>query len=317
MPRFLLIALERVLLGFFLFLTRVAPPAFVCWVAGGVAAAFFVLFPRKRVEAMQAISFSFPERSQEAVRTLCRKCLHHLAMTAVEFLYLAQFGRRQIQTMTSEVEGLDILKDAYARNRGVILISAHLGNWELLGAWLAAGGFPVVALEKEQKDDLINALVQRARKAMNIELVSKDLSDFRGVLRALRQGKVIGLIADQNAGVRGIPVDFLGRKALAFTGPALLAKASGAPVIPIFSIRLRPGVHKILIEPPVEMDWSGPADEAELRNTQKYTAAIEQAVRKYPEQWLWLHKRWKGADAFVAAQRPASDENALDGVMEP
>lgn len=274
-------------------LTYILPAGAVFYLGKGIAHIFYWLNTRKRKEALQNILMAFPGISLQQACSYYRESLENLAYSAIEFLSFSQWGRRGVKRAVREVEGKEILKEAYDRGKGVILISGHLGNWELLGAWLAVSGFPLVAVEKEQEDSFLNRLILHTRKKMSIELISKDIPDFRDLLRALKQGKGVGLISDQNAGKRGVLAKFLGRTTSTFAGPVLLAKASGAPMIPIFDIRLGPGAHKITALPPLPLSWEKNLDQAVLQNVQLYTDAIANMVRKYPGQWLWLHRRWR------------------------
>jgi len=293
--------LERMLLLTFSGFTYVLPMSVVFWLGKGIARLFYWLYARKRREALQNILMAFPEISLQKARACYRESLENLAYSAIEFLSFSRRGRTEVKRAVREVEGKEILRQAYDQGKGVILISAHLGNWELLGAWLAISGFPLVAVEKEQEDSFLNRLILNTRKKMSIELISKDEPDFRDLLRALKRGKGIGLISDQHAGKRGVPSKFLGRTTSTFAGPVLLARASGAPVIPIFDIRLGPGAHKIVAYPPLPLQWEGNLEQAVLRNVQLYTDAIANMVRKYPGQWLWLHRRWREGEEKMDA----------------
>ncbi len=188
--------------------------------------------------------------------------------------------------------GTEHLKKAMQKGKGVIAILAHLGNWELLTAFAPMTGMQGTVVYRPLKSRAINRFIIENRNSTGVAFFPlHDALD--AVQEALAQGHVIGLLADQNSGHRrGIFVDFFGEKACTGKGPAKLAMSTGAPMIPIF---LHRGKTKFVLEIHPELPVMNTGnEEADIRyNTQIYTSAIEAVIRQYPEQWFWLHRRWK------------------------
>jgi KDO2-lipid IV(A) lauroyltransferase len=193
----------------------------------------------------------------------------------------------------TRIEGLETLESALAEGRGVVLVSGHLGNWEIAGAALAARGIPLDAVTKAMANRRFGEDLEATRTRLGVRVV--DMSDApRKVLRSLREGRVVALVADQNARDQGVFVPFFGVPAATFRGPALFALRSGAPIFvgaclrePGRPLRYRAFTRRIDFTP------SGDLDTDIVRLTEAHTAVLEQAVRQAPEQYFWQHKRWK------------------------
>ena len=250
---------------------------------------FLKRFPGPAAEARARIRAALDVSASEAERLL-RTSLYHLASTALEVLYFLKEGPPWLERIFVRVEGREYLPP---RGKGHIFLSAHLGNWELMGAWLCQHGYPLLAVEKPQPDALVSRVLERLRRRAGIQLVSKDLRDFRPLLRALRGGTSVGLIADQHAGHRGLPARFFHRRTSTFLGPVHLAYALRQPLHPVFAIREAPGRLFVLMLPPLEVPGN-PRDP--VPGLEAYNRILEQVIRRYPEQWLWLHRRWRDDD---------------------
>jgi KDO2-lipid IV(A) lauroyltransferase len=168
-----------------------------------------------------------------------------------------------------------------------MLVSGHFGSWELNGASIGRAGFPITVVAKQQSNPYVDAWIQRNRENMNMRIIAPG-APVRHILRALKNGETVGLISDQDAGKRGVFVNFFGRPASTPQGAAELALKYGLPVVMIMTARTSPGKYRSL------------AREIEVRDddtvetlTQRYTASIEEIIRQYPEQYFWMHRRWK------------------------
>jgi KDO2-lipid IV(A) lauroyltransferase len=180
----------------------------------------------------------------------------------------------------------------------VIFLTAHLGNWELMAAVCGMLGYRLFPVARPLDNPWLNRLIDRIRGRHGGMVVSKKAESApTDLLNALRRGDLVGILLDQNA--RGIFVDFFSRPASTSTGLALIARRSGAPVVPAFIVREASDRHRILIQPPVDMARSRDLGADVTVNTARCTAVIERMVRAYPEQWLWLHRRWKTQPAAV------------------
>lgn len=225
----------------------------------------------------------------EAART-ARACFEHLGRTLAEF---ALSGTRVEELLGRfRVEGEEHLRAALAGGRGCFILSGHCGNWELLAAWISRQ-VPVVGLARPMNNPLVDELVARMRAAAgNRTLDARDA--VREVFRSLARNEGVGVLLDQSALRRErVFVPFLGRPAATNAGLALMALKSGAPVLPAFTAREPDGRHRGWFLPPIEPCLEGDRAERVGRTTARYTAAIEACVRRSPEQWFWVHNRWK------------------------
>ncbi len=220
--------------------------------------------------------------------------LRNLVWTALELMYFLRKGRIWMDRAMYFAPSPSGFSLTEAKGKSIIFFSAHLGNWELLGAWLVAQGFPLMVIEKPQGAVWVRKVLEKLRARSGLEWMSKDEVDFRALLRALKNGKSVGLISDQNAGYRGISVEFFGRRTSTFTGSAHLHKATSCPVVPIFAFRESPGRLRVEVFPPLKYDWSQSNGEQALEeNLRWHNQALEKAITMHPEQWLWLHRRWR------------------------
>jgi KDO2-lipid IV(A) lauroyltransferase len=172
------------------------------------------------------------------------------------------------------------------------MLTAHLGNWELLTLAPAMTGYPLTVVARSLESRALDAWADRLRRTAGVEVVDKRRA-LRALLEALRRGRLVGVLLDQNASRReGIFVPFFRRPASTSRSLALLALRTRTPVVPAFTCRLAPGRHRITIHPALPLAASG--DEAAIRAlTARCTEAIEDAIRATPDQWLWCHDRWR------------------------
>jgi KDO2-lipid IV(A) lauroyltransferase len=190
------------------------------------------------------------------------------------------------------VEGLAHLRAAIDRHGRALVLTAHLGNWELLTLCPVLTGYPLTVVARALDSPALAAWADRLRRAAGVEVVDKREA-LRPVLEALRRGRLVGVLLDQNASRReGVFVPFFGRLASTSRAVAVLALRTSTPVVPAFTRRLGPGRHQITIEPVLDLPATADPDAIE-RLTARCTAVIEAAVRASPEQWLWMHDRWK------------------------
>ena len=243
---------------------------------------------------------AFPEAGERWRREVGRRCYAHLGAEAVAVFRLAGMGRREVRERT-RVTGLGVVEGAVREGRGVIVLSAHLGNWEIGGAALVARGFPIDVVVARQRNELFDRYLTRSRERLGFGIIPRS-EGRRGVLAALKAGRLAGILGDQDARRAGVFVDFFGQPASTARGPAVLALRSGALVVTLFAVRLpgwRPRYHVYLEALGDEAVREGAGGGGGSRAakvaamTQAFTTRIEQFVRRYPDQYFWLHKRWK------------------------
>lgn len=224
-----------------------------------------------------------------AART-ARICFENLGRTFAEFAFMGPRLGELLERVS--LEGIEHLHQAAARGKGVFILGGHCGNWELFGPVLTRE-IPMTTLARPIKNPLVDELIVERRRAAGAPTLDPKRST-REILTTLQRGAAVGMVLDQSALRReGVFVPFLGRPASTHFGLALLAIRSGAPVLPAFIVREGAGRHRAWIGPPIPPAEEGDREERIGRTTARYTAAIEEYVRRFPEQWFWVHNRWQ------------------------
>lgn len=245
------------------------------------------LLPIRRRVVRQNIAYALPELSARTRRQIAARCYRHVATTVLELFWLTGRPRPELDQVVV-VTGLEHYERVREQRRGVVAVTAHLGNWDLLACSQALSGVPLSVVTKELSAQRLSRIWMEARERMGVKLLPSRGS-ILAVLRTLRRGEVIGLVVDQRtaADEGGAEVAFFGRPAMTTTAPHVLAARTGAAVLPVFSYRASDGVHHVEVGAEIETRSSAIATMTAINE------AIEQAIRAHPEQWLWLHRRWK------------------------
>mgnify|MGYP005839001907 CR=1 FL=1 len=245
----------------------------------------------RRRDADEALRCALPHLCAADRRRVLSKMYRHLGSNVIEMLRLEKAGRAYVAE-NMEWSGREHLDAARARGRGVLMLSAHTGNWELGITALPALGYPASVVVKRIRASRVNARIERIRTLFGLRVLPSQ-GAYRDCLRALRRNDVLGFVLDQNRTIHdGIFVEFFGRPACTSPGLAHMAAVSGAPVVPVFMERLEDGRHRYNIRPPLTPP-SGRDPDALAEATQRYCREIEDFIREHPEQWIWIHRRWK------------------------
>lgn len=246
----------------------------------------------RRGVVQQQVAFALPELDEAGVRRVSREAYSSLGRTTVETALLPSLTREQVLGLVEEVEGLDLIDRAVAGGRGAIIVTGHLGNWELGGAYLAARGYPLSVVVRRQGNPLFDAYLNRTRRSMGNEVVY-DRDSVRRIPRALGENRLVALVSDQGVlSLASTFVPFFGRLAKTPRGPAVFALRLGVPVIFGTSIRMPDGRFKVVFDD-VPVNPTGDRDADVDRIVADYTSTLERWVRRYPGQYFWHHKRWK------------------------
>ncbi|HUH12413.1 MAG TPA: lysophospholipid acyltransferase family protein [Longimicrobiales bacterium] len=235
------------------------------------------------------LRLAFPDADDAWIRATGRACYAHLAREMLVAVRLGSMTPAEVRAR-ARVRGLELLEEPLGRGDGVVLITGHFGNWEMGGATLAAHGVPLDVVAQRQRNPLVDGIINRSRGHSGMGLIERSRATRQG-LRALRDGRAVGFVADQDARRAGVFVPFFGRPASTHRGPAILALRSGAPVFILTAVRAGAG-YEVHLEP-VEVSRAGDTEDVVRRITAAATARLEAAIRRHPEQYLWLHKRWK------------------------
>lgn len=235
---------------------------------------------------------AFPDRPRAARRRIAAASYRHLGREGVAFLRMTALAPGEVRERT-RVEGMEALRAALAEGRGVLLLTGHVGNWEVGGAALAARGVPLDVVARRQKNPLFERNLTSARERLGMRVVYRH-EGARPILGALRGGRAVALVADQNVREGGVFVDFFGTPAATIRGPALMARRTGARVLLGMALR-EPGGrarYRVLLRP-LDVPSTGDAQRDDHALLTAYVAGLEEAVRQVPEQYFWPHRRWK------------------------
>jgi len=256
--------------------------------------AYLILFPyRKRVRENLSIAFG-KEKSKEELTATGRDMSMHLVKGAVELLYSCSPAKDKIFERI-RVTGKENLDAALAKNKGVIALSSHLGNYTLLGRRLEQDGYLFHTLRKDPKGPLLTRFYRKLEKIYGGTFIYVEpwRECLHRMITCLRNNGIVCFVPDENKRHGGVKVDFFGQKASTAIGPAVLSLRTGAPIVPIFIIREMDDTHTIVIEPEMEVNLSGDQDRDVYLITDQFTRIIESYVRRYPSQWQWISDRWR------------------------
>ena len=254
-----------------------------------------VVYRRLRIRAdvvERQLRQAFPDRDEAWVRATAAASYAHLGREGMSMLRLSRQGPQDVIAIT-DVEGLEAVRAAVEAGTGAVMVTGHFGNWEIGGAALTARGIPLDVVAQRQANPLFDRMINDARERLGMTVIRRG-NATKEALRTLRAGRVIALVADQDARGSGLFVPFMGRPASTHRGPALLALRSGAPVFIGTAVRRPDGRYRVRMTPIPVPDVQDP-DARLAALTRAHVAALEAAVREEPGQYLWQHRRWKTA----------------------
>lgn len=267
----------------------------------------FKVVKRHRETVLAEMSRCFPgDHRSELEERLCR-VFQHMGMNYMEvFRWIG--GKADELANRIRPVGAENMEAARARGRGVLVLTAHTGNWDMMGLW-AARNYPLTIISKNLRNPGVNRFWMEVRATAGLDIVPARKS-YRACLSVMKKNGLLGFILDQNTLRKdGVFVDFFGKPACTTPGLAFLAAHAQAPVVPVFMFRQLDGSHRVhvlpLIEPPADR-----SEKAILEATQRYTRVIEEVVRKHPDQWIWMHRRWRTVPV------PAEQTTGVSGQSE-
>jgi KDO2-lipid IV(A) lauroyltransferase len=235
----------------------------------------------------------FPEKSDKDIKIIVKKIF---CLEAKNFFELVNFPRMDSNFIKSIafVEKIDTIQESFKKGKGILFTGAHTGNWEITGAIMAEMGIPVNVVAKKIYIDGLNDMLVGYRRSKNVKVILRESSDSGiKLLRALKKGESIAMLIDQDVDVSGVFVDFFGQKAWTPSGLAVLALKTGADVYVVFDQRIDDYRHKTAVNGPININKTGNFEKDIESLTQEVTSILEEHIKKYPEQWVWFHDRWK------------------------
>jgi len=272
---------------------RILPGRCVHFLAGTLGNLIYYMDRKHRRIALSNLGIALGDRTERERKRIARAAFRHFATVLFELLTLPKSLSERFSRI-SRHGGLENLQEAYAAGKGVLIFTAHFGNWELMGISHGTMGFPLSVLARALDNREIEKELYGIRACSGNHVIPKEQA-IKGSLEALKRKEGVAILIDQNTQLsQGIFVDFFGREACTTTILAALAIKTGARIIPAFALPEGRGRYCFIYEPPVPVP---PADmevtERIKKITQDCTKIIEGYVTKYPEYWLWMHQRWK------------------------
>ncbi len=245
---------------------------------------------KHRERALENLNRAFPEATAEQRATWAQGVLIHFGRVMSDFMRAA--SRTPEEVLNSiQAEGLERLDAALAQGKGVILVTAHFGNWERMANYLVLKGYKLSVVARDANDPEMNALVTDLRNASGVEVISRG-NAARQILTKLKRNEAVGILPDQNSDEVFVP--FFGVPCGTVQGPAVLSLRSGAPILPMYCARIGVGKYRFWVEPAIEPEVGFEPVEG---LTRAVNVSLEGAIRQYPDQYLWIHNRWKSAKA--------------------
>jgi len=252
----------------------------------------YPLLKSRREVALRNLQNAFPEMVNQQREQIALHSFQNISTTFIELPWLQNMTKETIKQRVC-IDNLELIEQLLAKKKGIVFLSAHFGSWELaVQAIVAYTGIPVSAIAKPQSNARVDYIINQWRELFGVKVVPMGVS-VREILRTLQQGGIIALVADQTAPKESVSVEFFGRQVPTFQGPSVFCLKTGAPIVLGCTVRQKNGNYKMhLVHVPSD-DLVGFSDENVLELTQRQVRMTEEIIRQYPEQWMWMHKRWK------------------------
>ena len=259
------------------------PYKLVVIIGKGVGHLYHKIAKKQRVRAEETIKERLGYDDEKARATIKRLFIN-LGITFMEIMYMPALNKDNIRGLVT-FDREEVLWETLDEKKGVVMLACHLDNWEWLGAALALNGFPISAVQKPQPNRIYSDFMNELREGVGQEIFSRA--------KAMKKGRMLGLIADQDGGYNGIFVPFLGKMASTPNGPAYFSRKFKAPIIPIFIVRKPDGYgHLAIVKDPIRYEFTGDQETDDYNVTLKMTQQVEEIIKEYPDNWLWFQHRW-------------------------
>jgi len=295
-------------------LIRLGPRSFALFLAKAIGwAAYFLVWVQRR-PVLEHLRIAWKsEKDEKEIRTIGRRVFENLAMMACDVIRFPRLTAATLdQWLSCDPEIFAKIDRILKNGRGVIILTGHLGNWELLAGAFGVKGYSGAVVGKRIYYEPYNEIIVGLRQGVGVETIYRDESP-RKILRILSQNQILGIVADQDVdSVEGTFVPFFGIPAYTPTAPAKLSLASGAPIVPACVIREGDRYHMMMGEP-IYPEVKDSKEQTVQEITERWSREIEAYIRRYPDQWGWMHDRWKTKPDDQVSNAPAAKDRKFSG----
>jgi KDO2-lipid IV(A) lauroyltransferase len=273
------------------FLARLLPYRFALFLGELLGDVAFEIIRFRRRVALKNLRRCFKDKSEKELKRIAQNSYRNLGKSLVEYAIFPKLCKKNLFDIV-ELDHAEYFEQAFKGGKGAVLLTGHFGSWELMGAAISQLGYPIDFLVGEQHNLLMDRLMNKYRMMMGVGIIKVGTS-AKGVIKALKQNRFVAMLSDQDAGRDGVLVSFFNYPASTPKGPAAFCLKTQAPIIMGFIVRDDRRKQKVFLkklEPSQETDDN---EENIRKTTQKYTSILEDYIRRYPDHWYWIHRRWK------------------------
>jgi KDO2-lipid IV(A) lauroyltransferase len=253
---------------------------------------FYFLIPIRKKVVLDNLHHAFPDYNEKKIRRIAFGAYKNFSIALIEILYMPKLTRTEIEN-TVVCENPELIVSRFNEKKGVILLSAHFGNWEYIAMSVSSRiHIPFTVIVKPQRNPFVNDWMNKNRIKFENKIVSLGIS-IRNVYQELKNKNVVAMVADQRGPAEGTKLEFFGRKTSVYTGPAILSLKTGAPIIMGVPIRQKDYLYRTKL---IEIDSQNLPDDYDgkvLELSKRHMNYLESVIKENPEQWFWMHKRWK------------------------
>jgi len=253
---------------------------------------FYYLIPIRKKTVLDNLTNAFPEYDEKKIQNIAYNAYKSFLTAFIEILYLPKIRRPELEAAVY-CPNKDLIEAKFREEKGVILLSAHFGNWEYVAASVALQlNLPFSVVVKPQRNPYVSDWMNNVRTRWNNDIVSLGLS-IRKIYQTLKEKKIVAMVADQRGPQESIKVEFFGRKVSVHVGPVVLALKTGAPILCGIPVRQKDFSYALVMHEISKDNLPEDDEEKIVELSQRHTSYLESFIREHPEQWLWMHKRWK------------------------
>ncbi len=262
------------------------------------------IFGRDRRRAVDNLGIAFPDTPEPIRQALATAMFKALGRNVYEFLRVGGSSPDALRARVARIEGMEHFLEAYREGHGVVVITGHIGCWELMPPHFVALGYRVAVVARRMKVDRLNDRLVAVRRSLGVETIDRD-ANARRVLRSLQRGEILGVLIDQHTRVAGMWVPFFGRPAYTPTAAAKISLVTKAPIVPMGIFLQRDGRHVIHVLPVIRPRAGADREEAVAEMTAECSLAVERLIRIDPTQWVWFHHRWRDGEGRAEGMEAA------------